>query len=116
MLYRYYKGKAWNKATQESFNQCTADNRIPAQLVLVEAAGAFGGNWIDSNGMQLLLTLTSGSSDYSSTYQAPGGPPMGYNIVFSYRGQPGGYKNTLSYRGTQEATTDCSVTREQSGG
>ena len=82
MLYRYLEGKAWNKATQESFNQCTADNRIPAQLVLVKAAGAFGGNWIDSNGMQLLLTLTSGSSDYSSTYQAPGGPPMGYNIVF----------------------------------
>ena len=111
MLYRYCKGKAFNKAAQESFNQCSADNRIPAKLVLVERAGSFGGSWIDSKGVQLLVTHSTGG-EYSSSYQAPGGPPMGYNIVIRtthplqwppprYAGPHPGYAPAQAYAGGQ---------------
>ncbi|CAK0880607.1 unnamed protein product [Prorocentrum cordatum] len=45
------------------------------RIEMTEMAGAFGGNWVDSKGQPLMMQGQRGS--------IPGGPPLGYNVIFT---------------------------------
>ena len=53
----------------------TCDLKIKMSQVETQSQG-----WLDSRGQQLMGSFSTGG-EHSHTYQAPAGPPMGYNLV-----------------------------------
>ena len=59
----------FRKRVEEAIINVGNSLSVHVKLKLTQAAGGFGGIWLDSSGLQLIV----GGS--------PGGPPLGYNIL-----------------------------------
>jgi hypothetical protein len=93
ILYLKRKVDAFNKEASAAIATAVVQTGCSAKLDKVQIVSAFGGYWVDQNGLQLLLT--SGKSTRT------GGPPLGYNIVVNLAAPPPYWSPS---QGTQQIT------------
>jgi hypothetical protein len=80
LIYMKLKVDAFNKGAKEGIKLKATELGLNGRLEMIQMASPDSG-WFDSTGQQLMIK--QGGGEHSRPYLAPGGPPMGYNIIIT---------------------------------